>query len=74
MVSTKGVWYPDRSKATDKDPPLYLHVTASTAEVLRKAVDKINELMAIDLGSLVVEDKRREKVMVKFTFSNYPAR
>ncbi|KAG2011909.1 KH domain-containing protein [Coprinopsis cinerea AmutBmut pab1-1] len=60
VVSTKGVWYPDRSKATEKDPPLYLHVTAPTAEVLQKAIDKINELMTVDLGSLV-EDKRREK-------------
>lgn len=27
-MSTKGVWYPDKSMATDKDPPLYLHITA----------------------------------------------
>ena len=26
-MTTKGVWYPDKSMA-DKDPPLYLHVTA----------------------------------------------
>ncbi|KIK04543.1 hypothetical protein K443DRAFT_51853, partial [Laccaria amethystina LaAM-08-1] len=56
-VSTKGVWYPDRSKATEKDPPLYLHVTAATPEILQKALDKIDELMSIELGSLV-EDKK----------------
>ncbi|EDR14518.1 uncharacterized protein LACBIDRAFT_305185 [Laccaria bicolor S238N-H82] len=56
-VSTKGVWYPDRSKATEKDPPLYLHVAAATPEILQKALDKIDELMSIDLGSLV-EDKK----------------
>lgn len=61
MVSTKGIWYPDRNKATEKDPPLYLHVTAPTAEILKKAVDKIEELMNMDLGSLA-EEKRREKV------------
>lgn len=27
-VLTKGVWYPDKSMATEKDPPLYLHITA----------------------------------------------
>ncbi|KAF7357054.1 Kh domain-containing protein [Mycena venus] len=45
-VSTKGVWYPDRSKATDKDPPV--------------TIDTINEYIAIDMGSLV-EDKKKEK-------------
>ncbi|KAI0336750.1 eukaryotic type KH-domain type I [Cubamyces sp. BRFM 1775] len=55
-VSTKGVWYPDRSKATEKDPPLYLHISATSKEMLDKAVGKINELMALDMGPLV-EDK-----------------
>lgn len=27
-VITKGVWYPDKSMHTEKDPPLYLHITA----------------------------------------------
>ncbi|KAF9454391.1 hypothetical protein P691DRAFT_797180 [Macrolepiota fuliginosa MF-IS2] len=62
-VSTKGVWYPDRSKATEKDPPLYLHITAPTPEVLQTAVDKINDLLNVDLGSLVEDkkDRLREK-------------
>ncbi|KAF9269281.1 hypothetical protein L218DRAFT_851329 [Marasmius fiardii PR-910] len=62
-VSTKGVWYPDKSKATEKDPPLYLHIMAHTKESLQKAIDKINELMAIDMGSLVEDkkDRMREK-------------
>ncbi|KAJ7483154.1 hypothetical protein FB451DRAFT_1084298, partial [Mycena latifolia] len=59
-VSTKGVWYPDRSKATEKDPALYLHVTARSAEILKKTIDTINEYIAIDMGSLV-EDKKKEK-------------
>ena len=63
-VSTKGTWYPDRSKATDKDPPLYLHISATTQEILQKAIDKINELIAMDMGSLVEDkkDRMREKV------------
>ncbi|KAK1233495.1 hypothetical protein PQX77_003350 [Marasmius sp. AFHP31] len=62
-VSTKGVWYPDRSKATERDPPLYLHVMANTKETLQKAIDKINELMSLDMGSLVEDkkDRMREK-------------
>ncbi|KAK7031606.1 Kh domain-containing protein [Favolaschia claudopus] len=59
-VSTKGVWYPDRTKATDKDPALYLHVTARSSEILKKTLDTINEYIAIDMGSLV-EDKKKEK-------------
>ncbi|GJJ10534.1 hypothetical protein Clacol_004761 [Clathrus columnatus] len=61
-ITTKGVWYPDKSKATEKDPPLYLHVAASTQEVLDRAVEKIHELIALDLGSLVDDKKdRRER-------------
>ncbi|KAF8916141.1 hypothetical protein CPB85DRAFT_1216939 [Mucidula mucida] len=62
-ISTKGTWYPDRSKATEKDPPLYLHVTAASQEVLDKAVNMINEYIALDLGSLVEDkkDRLREK-------------
>lgn len=65
-MSTKGVWYPDRSKATEKDPPLYLHVSATSPEMLEAAVGKINDLMNLDMGSLV-EDKSsrvRERVCV----------
>ncbi|KAL0953988.1 hypothetical protein HGRIS_005145 [Hohenbuehelia grisea] len=62
-VSTKGVWYPDRTKATEKDPPLYLHISASTQEQLDQAAAKVHELMSIDLGPLVEDkkDRMREK-------------
>jgi hypothetical protein len=56
VVSTKGIWYPDRSKATERDPPLYLHISATTQDMLQMAIDKVNELMNTDMGSLV-EDK-----------------
>ncbi|KAJ7065220.1 hypothetical protein C8F01DRAFT_982633 [Mycena amicta] len=58
--TTRGVWYPDRTKATDRDPPLYLHVTAKSAEILKRTVDVVHEYIAIDMGSLV-EDKKKEK-------------
>ncbi|KAI0317328.1 hypothetical protein OF83DRAFT_1058867, partial [Amylostereum chailletii] len=46
-----------------KDPPLYLHIAATTKEILQSAIDKVNDLISIDMGSLV-EDKstgRRER-------------
>ena len=60
-MSTKGIWYPDRSRATERDPTLHLHITAPTKEALQKAIDRVNELIAIDLGSLV-DDKGKNKV------------
>ncbi|KAG5721441.1 hypothetical protein E4T56_gene13188 [Termitomyces sp. T112] len=60
-VSTKGVWYPDRSKATEKDPPLYIRISAHTKESLQQAIDKINELIAIDMGSLVENKNDRQR-------------
>jgi hypothetical protein len=69
------VWYPDRSRATEKDPPLYLHIAATTPEILQDAIDKVNELISIDLGSLLEDkkDKLREKVRTRskvFFFSS----
>lgn len=63
-VSTKGVWYPDRTKATEKDPPLYIHISASSQKQMEEAIAKVNELIAIDMGSLVEDkkDARRERV------------
>ncbi|KAF9530024.1 hypothetical protein CPB83DRAFT_764055 [Crepidotus variabilis] len=60
-VGTRGVWYPDRSKATEKDPPLYIHISARTKDVMDKAVAKVHELIAMDMGSLVEKDKGRER-------------
>ncbi|KAH7890973.1 hypothetical protein F5I97DRAFT_1840394 [Phlebopus sp. FC_14] len=71
-VSTKGVWYPDRSKATEKDPPLYLHLSASSREILQKAIDKINELMAVELGSLVEDKKDRLRERRKWPEEKLP--
>ncbi|POW14413.1 hypothetical protein PSTT_02872 [Puccinia striiformis] len=51
-VTTKGQWYPDRTKAHDRDPPLYLHLTATSQEVLDKGIAKVNELIEQDLGPL----------------------
>jgi hypothetical protein len=61
-VGTRGVWYPDRTRATEKDPPLYIHISASSKDALQKAIDKVQELIAIDRGSLVEKnDRPRER-------------
>ncbi|KAF5341841.1 hypothetical protein D9611_001969 [Ephemerocybe angulata] len=60
-VGTRGVWYPDRTKATAKDPPLYIHISAKSEDILKMAVDKVNELIALDMGSLVEKEKGRER-------------
>ena len=41
---------------------MYLHISANTKEILQSAIDKVNELIAIDMGSLVEDKGRREKV------------
>jgi hypothetical protein len=63
-VTTKGTWIPDRSKATEKDPPLYLHISAKSQQVLNAAIEKVNEFINMDMGSLVEDkkDMRRERV------------
>ncbi|KAF9425522.1 hypothetical protein BGZ94_007462, partial [Podila epigama] len=44
-VTTRGKYYADRSLATEKDPPLYLHISATSQEILDQAVAKVNELI-----------------------------
>ncbi|KAL1917503.1 uncharacterized protein VTP21DRAFT_3896 [Calcarisporiella thermophila] len=44
-VTTRGRYLPDRSLATEKDPPLYLHITAPSQEALDKAVEMVEELL-----------------------------
>ncbi|BGP43125.1 hypothetical protein JCM10450v2_007266 [Rhodotorula kratochvilovae] len=55
-VLTKGVWYPDKSMATEKDPPLYLHITAETADKLEAGVRAVQALIDQELNLL---DARR---------------
>jgi hypothetical protein len=60
---TKGTWLPDRSKATDKDPPLYLHIVGTTQEICDAGVAAVEKLLASDLGPLVTNfrDRQREE-------------
>ncbi|TPX66730.1 hypothetical protein SpCBS45565_g04245 [Spizellomyces sp. 'palustris'] len=44
-VITRGKYYPDKNLATERDPPLYLHVSAGTQEALDAALAAIDELI-----------------------------
>ncbi len=67
-MANKGVWIPDRSKATERDPPLYLHISASSKEQLDKAVAKVNELIAMDLGSLTEDKTNQQRTRVRISY------
>ncbi|KAK0542947.1 hypothetical protein OC846_006356 [Tilletia horrida] len=60
-VTTKGQWYPDKSLVTPDEPPLYLHVTGTTQQMVDQAVAKIHELMEQDLPALV-EDRHAKRL------------
>ncbi|KAG9003091.1 hypothetical protein FRB90_011245 [Tulasnella sp. 427] len=57
-VTTKGIWYPDKSKATEKDPPLYLHISATTEDILKAAIEKVEDLINTELA--LTETRKRE--------------
>lgn len=71
-VSTKGTWYPDRTKATERDPPLYLHIAATSPDMLQRATDKVNDLINTDLGSLVEDKKDRQRERRKWPEEKLP--
>ncbi|GAA5899856.1 KH domain-containing protein [Sporobolomyces salmoneus] len=58
-VLTKGVWYPDKSMATDKDPALYLHISAESQEKLDAGIKAVEALIARDLQPLVYDRSRK---------------
>lgn len=58
---TKGTWLPDRSKATDKEPPLYLHITGATQAILDAGVAAIEKLLAQEMAPLVVDHRARRE-------------
>ena len=52
-IVTRGKYYPVRSLVTDRDPPLYLHVTAKTQKELDEGLKMINELIEQELPALL---------------------
>lgn len=59
QVSTKGQWYPDKSRATPAEPPLYLLIEAQTQDSFDMAVTKVHELKDQDMQPLVEDRNRR---------------
>ncbi|KAJ3340141.1 hypothetical protein HDU93_007366 [Gonapodya sp. JEL0774] len=55
-IVTRGRYYPDR-KLADKEPPLYLHITATTQEALDKAVEKVQEFIDAGFGPAQAESQ-----------------
>ncbi|CAO3641179.1 unnamed protein product [Cunninghamella blakesleeana] len=44
-ITTRGKYYPDPNLATEKEPPLYLYITAADQESLDKAIEEVNKLI-----------------------------
>lgn len=72
-VTTKGLWYPDRTMATEADPPLFLHVSASNKESLDKAMERINEIIQSEMPQLI-EDRQAKRAEYEQRRANPPAR
>lgn len=66
-VTTRGRYYPDRTMATNMAPTLHLFVEARDQASLDKAVNKIQELIDQDLGSLVDERRFRRRDQMEET-------
>src|SRR5262249_32120923 len=58
-VTTRGTWFPDRSHSTPDNPPLYLHLSATTQESLDAAIAKVEEL--IEQASAVTSAASRDR-------------
>ncbi|KAL7415210.1 hypothetical protein BDY24DRAFT_286901 [Mrakia frigida] len=71
-ITTKGVWLPDKSKATAAEPPLYLHIAAMTKEALDIAVAKVNDLIAQELGPLVEDRSQWARNRAQFSAGGAP--
>ncbi|PWN37779.1 eukaryotic type KH-domain (KH-domain type I) [Meira miltonrushii] len=59
-LTTKGLWYPDKSLASSSEPPLYLHISAMTKESLDQAIEKINEIIQSEMPQLI-EDRQAKR-------------
>ncbi|TYJ56950.1 hypothetical protein B9479_002396 [Cryptococcus floricola] len=55
VITTKGVWVPDRTKMPAGESPLYLHLVATSQSILDAAASKVNDLITQELGPLIDE-------------------
>ena len=60
-VTTKGTWYPDKTLATEADPPLSLEVIGTSKETLERGVAMLQDLMKQDVPQLI-EDRGAKRL------------
>lgn len=60
-ITTKGLWYPDKTLATSSEPPLFLHISAMTKDSLDQAIEKVNEIIQSEMPQLI-EDRQAKRV------------
>ncbi|WBW71504.1 KH domain RNA-binding protein, involved in splicing [Schizosaccharomyces osmophilus] len=61
QLYSKGRYYPNKALASDRDPPLYLHIVASSTEDLSKALAELESWIHKDIGPLVDERRFRRR-------------
>lgn len=71
-LTTKGTWYPDRHLAKPENPPLFIHVEATTQESLDKALAKIQEVIDSEAPQLIEERGMRGRAPSKEEGSGTP--
>jgi len=74
-IITRGKYYPDRNLATEKEPPLYLHIVAQSEEALEKAIEEVKALMQQSL--VLIQTRERQAptpAPVTPTFNNHVQR
>ena len=69
LLVTRGRYYPERGMATDKDPPLYIHVAAPSQEALDAALKEIDVIMnqEYQLPEIHLQPERRPSEVSKGT-------
>lgn len=60
-IEVRGKYYPDKSMATERDPPMFLHISSSVKTKMEAAVGMANRLINSELGPLVDERRFRKK-------------
>lgn len=60
-IEVRGKYYPDKSMATERDPPMFLHISSPTKTKMEAAVGMANKLINSELGPLVDERRFRKK-------------
>ncbi|CAA91900.1 KH domain RNA-binding protein, involved in splicing [Schizosaccharomyces pombe] len=72
QLFSKGRYYPNKALATDKDPPLYLHIVSHNRKDLTVALQEIESWINKDMGPLIDERRFRRREDNERNNSNSP--